>query len=333
MECFCSTHHSYSTLMFLLSAYELFRLITIWTGFIKYDLTGPNFWIKKVEVCDKMDGYAPLCYRGTQQSVDPWAFIRVKDEINTIEASLNSLIPALKKGVIGYVNSTDGTNKVILNFCRQHPTFIPIKYDYDVIPANDELYFQKYDANRALDSYYNYVYKFIPDNEWLIRIDADQIYDTEKLYMLTFLPDNDIEAIPIFRINLHVDDGILMILKNGYGPFSYVNDQWLLKKTNGSGFTMHIDNNSREAWELLYPAPPTNTQTDIIAWHFPFLKHWRRLQDDSHHDSFDKVKRIPFGQNAKILARLSHLHMDEDMIDENRVKELLFRYRNVTENY
>lgn len=51
--------------------------------------------------------------------IEPWAFIRAKNEIRTIEASLNSILPAIKKGVIGYHDCDDGTEEFILEFCKK----------------------------------------------------------------------------------------------------------------------------------------------------------------------------------------------------------------------
>ena len=56
---------------------------------------------------DKIENYK------NNNSVEPWAFIRVKNEIKTIEASLNSILPVIKKGVIGYNECTDGTEELL----------------------------------------------------------------------------------------------------------------------------------------------------------------------------------------------------------------------------
>ena len=68
--------------------------------------------------------------------VDPYAFIRVKNESITIKASLNSILPVIKKGVIAYNDCTDGSDLVILDFCKQNPGFIPFHYPYHVVEPN-----------------------------------------------------------------------------------------------------------------------------------------------------------------------------------------------------
>lgn len=62
-----------------------------------------------------------------KNKVEPWAFVRVKNEIKTIDACLKSILPAIKKGVIGYNDCDDGTEEYILEFCKQNPGFIPKK--------------------------------------------------------------------------------------------------------------------------------------------------------------------------------------------------------------
>lgn len=99
--------------------------------------------------------------------LNPWAFIRVKNEAITLKASLESILPAIQRGVIGYNDCTDGSEEIILEFCKQYPSFIPIKYPYEIQIQNP-----KSEENK-LYSYYNYVASFIPKDEWLIKIDVD----------------------------------------------------------------------------------------------------------------------------------------------------------------
>ncbi|MBC5858425.1 beta-1,4-N-acetylgalactosaminyltransferase, partial [Campylobacter jejuni] len=108
--------------------------------------------------------------------LNPWAFIRVKNEAITLRASLESILPAIQRGVIGYNDCTDGSEEIILEFCKQYPSFIPVKYPYEVQIENP-----KSEENK-LYSYYNYVASFIPQDEWLIKIDVDHYYDAKKLY-------------------------------------------------------------------------------------------------------------------------------------------------------
>lgn len=56
--------------------------------------------------------------------VEPWAFIRVKNEIKTLKACLESIKPVIKKGVIAYHKLSenefdDGTESYITEFCKK----------------------------------------------------------------------------------------------------------------------------------------------------------------------------------------------------------------------
>ncbi|WP_382262802.1 hypothetical protein [Helicobacter baculiformis] len=68
--------------------------------------------------------------------LNPWAFIRVKNEIRTLEASLYSMLPAIQRGVIGYHECDDGSAEVILDFCAKFPTFVPVHYPYRIIQVS-----------------------------------------------------------------------------------------------------------------------------------------------------------------------------------------------------
>ncbi|BEK14510.1 hypothetical protein B10973_11540 [Campylobacter lari] len=94
--------------------------------------------------------------KDTKSPLNPWAFIRVKNEAITLRASLESILPAIQRGVIGYNDCTDGSEEIILEFCKQYPSFIPVKYPYEVQIQNP-----KSEENK-LYSYYNYVASFIP---------------------------------------------------------------------------------------------------------------------------------------------------------------------------
>lgn len=162
--------------------------------------------IKKILFYKKYKSvYKPLNNIVNKNKIEPWAFIRAKNEINTIAMSLNSILPVIKKGVIGYNTSTDGTEEFILRFCEKNTGFIPFKYDYEVIPANSPKYLGNYDIKQRLDSYYNAVLDKIPIGEWFIKIDCDHLHDTNKLEKLLYLPERDDDCIFISRINMHIN--------------------------------------------------------------------------------------------------------------------------------
>lgn len=169
--------------------------------------------------------------------VEPWAFIRVKNEIKTIDACLQSILPVIKKGVIGYHllpkgEIDDGTEKYILDFCKKNPGFIPYKHPYIVYPPCDNKYrnLSSLEIENRIDSYSQAVLDLIPDEDWLIKIDCDHVYNTELLRQLMYLPKNDQDIITLPIFNLHWKNNRIYVIKNK--GLSNNEDMWLLKKHN-----------------------------------------------------------------------------------------------------
>lgn len=189
--------------------------------------------------------------------IEPWAFIRVKNEIKTVKSSLESILPVIKKGVIGYhklsVNEKDdGTIEYLKKFCEKNKGYKLFEYNYEVIPANDKRYerLDKVPSEQRLDSYYNAVLENIPKDEWLIKIDCDHIYDTEKLKKIMYLPKSNKDVISFSRFNLHYSDNKLYVLKDDYirDPV----DHWLVYNNNLLfNFISGEKNGKFYAWEQL----------------------------------------------------------------------------------
>ncbi len=94
--------------------------------------------------------------------LNPWAFIRVKNEIVTLEESLFSMLPAIQRGVIGFNDCDDGSKEVILEFCKKFPSFIPISYPYEVMLKDcPSLWHQLYHYSKNGIFKLNLIYKMI----------------------------------------------------------------------------------------------------------------------------------------------------------------------------
>lgn len=271
----------------------------------------------------KQKEYRPLGKKYRSKPVEPWAFMRVKNEIHTIQTCLDSIAPAIKKGVIGYHRLADnehddGTIEIIENFCKTHSGFIPYFYDHVVIPPTgiqcsslDEV-----PKEVRLDSYYNAVLEQIPENEWMIKIDADHVFDADKLRALFYLPKNDTEVISIGRMNLHYANGELYIMKD----FEYVDpgDSWLLKNTNLFFSMEKPDSKSESAYtyeilnlrNLLKRKTRYLIRTDLCNWHFPVMKESRSVSED---------KLILFKEYVFTERKLKKWRIDSSMVDENRI--------------
>ncbi|MDD6055322.1 MAG: hypothetical protein PUB96_02105 [Helicobacteraceae bacterium] len=142
--------------------------------------------------------------------LNPWGFIRVKNEAKTLRGSLESILPAIQRGVIGYNDCTDGSEEIILDFCKKHPSFIPAKYPHNVQITNPQK------LENTLYNYYNLVLSFVPKNQFFIKINVDHFYDAKELYKQFYLlnPKNAAyEMLAISRINFHIKNDLAYIIK------------------------------------------------------------------------------------------------------------------------
>lgn len=211
--------------------------------------------------------------------IDPWAFIRVKNEQTTLLASLNSILPIIKRGVIAYNDCTDGSDKIIEEFCKQNTEFIPFHYPFYVEPAGS----RKYETNalkeeNTLAGYYNAALEIIPKNEWIIKIDADQIYFPSILEHSFYLPRSTKDFVSFSRLNLIWDNDILRV--DGY---LRPGDHWLvynddIRFINVHGYLQKKNKQSFYSYELAQwkkRNPPFKPECSSV--HFPFEKSYRKL--------------------------------------------------------
>ena len=250
--------------------------------------------------------------------VDPYAFIRVHNEIHLLQASLNSIQGIITRGVIGYNDCTDGSEDVILKFCEMNPGFIPVKYELPVWPPEDKRYWVNTidEPYGGLDTYYNYIWDHIPNGEWVIKIDADQIYDRERLKKLLTLPRNIQSVVFIPRINLHYQDDRLYLVRSN--PLSNVDDHWLLYKTPERRFKLKKNAPPfSEVWEILDIGEYESIRVKTLTWHFPFMKSKR-----CHLAKKDQLVHLDSEEGEKILSSFSYI-LSKDMTESSRIKRYL----------
>ncbi|WP_258108300.1 beta-1,4-N-acetylgalactosaminyltransferase [Campylobacter lari] len=252
--------------------------------------------------------------------LNPWAFIRVKNEAITLRASLESILPAIQRGVIGYNDCTDGSEEIILEFCRQYPSFVPVKYPYEVQIKNP-----KSEKNK-LYSYYNYIASFIPKNEWLIKIDVDHIYDAKKLYKSFYIPRKDFDIVCFSKFNISVNKNKIYVTPPYFIDSS---DHWLIKNTNLQWKEALVLGGSIE-WneitnEQLRNIPYTDISfyealdvrgkkiyyTELSNWHFPFVKQHRKLQIQDNWVTLEDFKNK--------FHHLINIRIDEKLLDKDRI--------------
>lgn len=260
--------------------------------------------------------------------IEPWAFIRVKNEIITIDSCLKSILPVIKKGVIGYNDCDDGTEEYILEFCKQNPGFIPVKYSEVIYPVNHEIYKKEgIEEEKKLAAYYNYVLSYIPKNEWIIKIDCDHVYDSEKLKKLFYLPKKGNDFVVISRINLHVINNLIYAITNT--PILEDKDHFIVKNKglNFKNIWWLDQNNKFIACEALYINGELATSTkvqkrynfiysEVNNYHFPIAKKWRNnLGEYIKNSSF-----IPLIEIKNELEKSNKI--DKRMLDEKKILEI-----------
>ena len=123
------------------------------------------------------------------------AYLRVKDEIKTIEACLNSIDGVFDRIVIIHSNEKDDGSVAFMNaWCQQRSTCEIHEYPHAVIPSHDKRYDKAVPYENTLAAYNEFGLQFFAPNEWVVKIDADQVYLTERLKEFVSMvkqPEND----------------------------------------------------------------------------------------------------------------------------------------------
>lgn len=258
-----------------------------------------------------------------KKPIKPYAFIRVCNEIKTIDESLKSVLPILKGGVIGFNNCTDGTKEYVLEFCKKNPQFIPIEYPYDVIPANDKRYMSNdIDSNSRLDAYYNFIWDKLPKNEWIIKLDADHIWLPDILETLCRIPLRKKDCIILSRINVHCNNNLCYIHKKY--PILENGDSWIIYNNNIEfEFWRGWIDNEFCAYEILYlPKKERKKILTVCAnWHFPIVKNQK-----NHFDPNEWILLKDFDIKSYIKKHKLTGRIPENMINESNILKSFERF-------
>lgn len=249
--------------------------------------------------------------------LNPWALVRVKNEIATLEASLHSMLPAIQRGVIGYNDCDDGSAEYILEFCQKFPTFIPVAYPYKVIQQSPV------DFHNQTHHYYNYVLSFIPRDEWIIKIDMDHIYDAKKLYQSFYNISHSGQAVSYSRINFLVKSGCIYVQSTGDFGLIQSADQLLSwnKHTKFIAFVWPkgghrvIERIDFGKEKLIFLQ-----DTELMQWHFPYIKKSRtHIPDTLEWITLEDFK----AHHAKLLGN----KIDPDMLDAKRILKIYAQFK------
>lgn len=207
----------------------------------------------------------------------PWAYIRVKNEAHTLKASLLSMLPAIGRGVIGYNDCDDGSEEIILEFCANFPSFIPVKYPYSV-----DIYHPKSEKNK-LYAYCNYVLSVIPKGEWLLKIDIDHIYLADKLYKSFYFIQKPWDMLIFRMLNLHIHNNKVLISKDSLA--SHIQGDFVMLKNISVHFKEVYEawngiDDRRGYFETIKPHTNFAIIGELHNFHFPYLKDGRKAKAD-----------------------------------------------------
>lgn len=113
------------------------------------------------------------------------AHMRVKNEILTVGATLNSIDGLFDRIVITHSNEKDDGSVAFMNeWCAKRPYCEIYEYPHTVYPSLTKKYHEGIKPENTMAEFGNFgLSKFDPE-EWVVNIDADQVYIRERLEAL-----------------------------------------------------------------------------------------------------------------------------------------------------
>ncbi|WP_104712639.1 hypothetical protein [Helicobacter cetorum] len=256
--------------------------------------------------------------------LNPWAFIRVKNENTTLKASLLSMLGAIQRGVIGFNDCNKEATKIILDFCKAFPTFIPVPYPYSVIQANPK------DRWNKTYQYYDFVLNFIPKNQWVIKIDCDHIYEPKKLYKSFYSVTSSLQKLNYCLVNFMVFDKEIRVahVKNDsnsfYGFKDSIGDQSLFYNygVSHAEYTSKASYGIRSIESIVFEHERVNIKDkELMQWHFPYFKKEREyLQTLENSLSIEEFKTYH--------KNLINTRIDEKMLDRKVLEKIVAGFEN-----
>lgn len=245
--------------------------------------------------------------------LNPWAFIRVCNEAITLKSCLESILPAIQRGIIAYNDCTDGSEEIILEFCAKYPSFIPAKYPYHI-----EIHNPKAKEN-MLHNYYNFALSFIPQKQWLIKIDCDHIYDAKKLYKSFYVPKKSYERLIQSRINVLIKDRQVFIArdKNGIENFLSIGADYIMLYNKGLRFNVWFPDKERKLfYEALHYSPARlSYHIETTNYHFPLIKNSRASGNENAIKNAFTLEQI-------LQSDLVGTRIDPEMLDKERILQI-----------
>ncbi|MDY3113288.1 MAG: hypothetical protein SOW25_03050 [Helicobacter sp.] len=276
--------------------------------------------------------------KNPKSPLNPWAFVRVKNEAKTLRASLDSILPAFQRGIIGYNDCDDGSEEIILEFCAQFPSFIPLKYPHQVQIRNPK------SVENKLTSYCNFILERIPKGQWWFKVDTDHIYDAKKLFKSFYLPKNSWDMVNYSRINVVVENNEVFLQKSAkdealieigdqklccnkgcyfferVGKKSFYNTDakdYFKDFVSYEGLSLGaFFKNGKVLENLLFIEHCRNRYMgELTNYHFPFVKTRRKSYNKANFIKLEDYKSKKIGVN-----------IDKNLLNKARILELYRRF-------
>lgn len=122
----------------------------------------------------------PLLAQTQPQKVS--AFIRVKNEMPTLEACLKSIDGLFDRIVLVHSNEPDDGSIAFMNkWCAERPYCDIYEYPHKVYPSMTKIYENGIKPENTMAAYANFGLSKFDEDEWIVNIDADQVYMRERL--------------------------------------------------------------------------------------------------------------------------------------------------------
>lgn len=221
-------------------------------------------------------------------------------------------MPAIQRGVIGYNDCDDGSEEIILEFCKKYPSFIPAKYPFKIDIKNPQ------SEENKLHVYYNFVLNKIPKNEWLIKLDMDHIYDAKKLYKNLYLVNKTYEMSTIPRIDFLIKSNKVYV--GNYKNNDYIldnffipgGDHWLIFNNKLQFKEWMPEAEEVMFYEALVHPSKRMIRGELSNYHFPCIKI-------SRHELNNKTIETAFTLDEIKRSRLVGVRIDPDLLDEEKI--------------
>lgn len=226
---------------------------------------------------------------------------------------MESILPAIQRGIIAYNDCTDGSEEIILDFCAKYPTFIPAKYPHHIQIRNPQR------EENKLHNYYNFALSHIPKKQWLIKIDCDHIYDAKKLYKSFYLPRHRYESVCYAKFQVLIKNKEVRIQKGNNEPYFLDNiiieadDHWLICNDDLKFVVWYPDKDTKQLfYEVLCEGRKMHIYTEINSYHFAYTKETRQSRNEQLFNTGFTLKQVK--QSPLVGTRIDPAMLDKDKI-------------------